>query len=148
MNDFVKELSIDWDPETLLKVMLSQPYKSWKEEEYITNKYLRISDSYIDNIREQLALAGYVPRNHFFSEMLPNTQLPIHTDISRVGAVNFPLLGDWNNSMLEFYDQDKQTLIYAYKYKVNQAVWVNTEKYHTVKNNGIQRRFIFSVSLY
>lgn len=62
MNEFVKELDIDWDPETLLKLMFNHPYKSWKAEGNIQNKYLRISDPYIDNIREQIKLAGYDPR--------------------------------------------------------------------------------------
>lgn len=148
MSNFIKELDLEWDCDTLLKVMFSHPYSSWKAEGNIPNKYLRIDDPYINNIIGNIRNLGYDPRQSFFAEMLPNTQLPIHTDISRIGAINFPLLGDWSGSLLEFYDTDKQSLLYSYQYKDSQAVWINTEVFHTVKNTGNKRRFIFSVSLY
>lgn len=148
MEHLVKELDIDWDTDTLIDLMMSSSKSQWVIEEGISNRYLRLQHTYIDGLYDSLKSIGYNPRNSFFAEMRPGTQLPVHTDFARANAVNFPLVGDWNRSPLMFYGADRQTPIYTYHYKKSQAVWINTQVPHTVANDSSSNRYILSISLY
>lgn len=148
MEHLTKELNIDWSADALIDLMMSSSRSQWVIEEGISNRYLRLQHEYIDGLFESLKELGYDPRNSFFAEMRPGTQLPVHTDFARANAVNFPLVGDWNKSPLIFYSADRQTPIYTYHYKNSQAAWINTQVPHTVANNSSGTRYILSISLY
>jgi len=149
MEHLVKQVNIYWDVNKLQDIMFSYPRSRWRRELGISNNYLRIPEhEYLDHLMYQIAELGYNPRNRYFAELLPGADLPVHTDLSRSNAVNFPVHGDWSNSPLDFYSDDRSELIYTYHYTANQAVWVNTQVPHGVKNQGTQSRFILSISLY
>lgn len=144
---FYSELDIEWDPKKLINIMMSYPGHMWKAEPGISNRYLRVDDPYIDSLITQLCGIGYDVRNKFFAEMKGLSALPIHTDLSRSNAVNFPLIGDWKNSPINFYDTQRQ-LAESYCYRPGKAVWINTQVPHNVVNNAPTMRFILSISIY
>lgn len=132
MEKLIKELDLDWSPATLQNIMFGSGTAKWRTEEGMSNRYRRFQDPDLDRILVLLRDQGFNPQNYFFAEMKPGTQLPIHTDLSRSNAVNFPLIGDWKKSVLKFYDASRESLIDTYTYKPGQAVWVNTQVPHTV----------------
>lgn len=148
MSMLFQEINLEWDSNTLLEIMFGQPRSAWKREEGISNRYLRYQHPYIEQIKNQIINLGYNPKSHFFAEMLPGTQLPVHTDFSRSNAINFPITGIWEKSPLEFFTDDRQSVIETYHYKPGTAVWINTQVPHSVKNSGNKSRFILSVSIY
>lgn len=147
-GDFYKELDIDWDPRKLTNIMLGYPSHMWKVEAGVSNRYLRINDPYIDSIMTQLQDMGYNARNKFFSEIKGKTNLPMHTDFSRSTAVNFPIVGNWEMSPINFHDKLNRSVMESYTYRPGQAVWINTQMLHSVRNLSPSPRFILSVSLY
>lgn len=149
MEHLTKQVNIYWDVNKLQEIMFSYPRSQWRREPGISNNYLRIPEhEYLDHLMDQIAEQGYNPRNRYFAELLSGANLPVHTDFSRSNAINFPVHGDWSNSPLEFYSDDRSEVIYTYHYTPKQAVWINTQVPHGVRNAGSKSRFILSISLY
>jgi len=147
MSSYFEEIDLDWDPDKLFDILQSDPIP-WVKEKNISNRYLRTKDEYIwNNLYDQIKEQGYITQGCYFAEMRPNTFLPIHKDYMRSAAINFPIVGDWDNSPLKIYNDTRTEVVAEHTYKPNQAIYFTTTDYHNVVNNSDQSRFILSISI-
>ena len=71
--------------------------------------------------------------------------LPIHRDHKRQCALNFPVVGDFDNSMNIFVDDHDQLLE---KFNGEEPALINTRQFHGVTNKTDKDRIILSVSFH
>jgi len=147
LSTFFNKVDLDWNPNTLSNILENETVP-WLKEKGIKNRYCRTKDSYIwDNLYSQLTELGYITKGCYFAEMRPNSSLDIHKDYGRSAAVNFPIIGDWDNSPLCIYDKTGKEIIAKHFYKPGEAVYFKTSDYHNVVNHSKNFRFILSISI-
>ncbi len=147
MSSYFEEINLDWDSNKLFDILQSDP-APWRKEKNVANRYCRTKNKYIwDNLYNQIKDQGYITKGCYFAEMRPNTSLSIHKDYGRSAAINFPIVGDWDNSPLRIYNDTGTDIVAEHVYKPNQAIYFATSDYHDVVNTSNQTRFILSISI-
>jgi aspartyl/asparaginyl beta-hydroxylase (cupin superfamily) len=71
--------------------------------------------------------------------------LPIHRDHNRLCALNFPVIGDFENSTNIFVDDFDEPLE---TFNGEEPALINTRQFHGVTNKTDQERIVLSVSFY
>jgi|TARA_R110000823_G_scaffold257117_2_gene378908 hypothetical protein len=71
--------------------------------------------------------------------------LPIHRDHNRLCALNFPIVGDFENSMNIFVDDFDERIE---QFNGEQPCLMNTRQFHGVTNKTNTDRIVLSVSFY
>lgn len=71
--------------------------------------------------------------------------LPIHRDHNRLCALNFPVVGDFNNSVNLFVDDFDEPIE---EFNGEEVALINTRQFHGVKNKTNFDRIVMSVSFY
>lgn len=71
--------------------------------------------------------------------------LPIHRDHNRLCALNFPVIGDFENSNNIFVDDFDEPLE---TFNGEEPALINTRQFHGVTNKTDQERIVLSVSFY
>jgi len=71
--------------------------------------------------------------------------LPIHRDHNRLCALNFPIIGDFENSTNIFVDDFDEPLE---TFNGEEPALINTRQFHGVTNKTDQERIVLSVSFY
>lgn len=71
--------------------------------------------------------------------------LPIHRDHNRLCALNFPVIGDFENSTNIFVDDFDEPLE---TFNGAEPALINTRQFHGVTNKTDQERIVLSVSFY
>ena len=156
--DYVLELPfLQWDQQGVIEFMQSHPTSSWQyerngawEDQTYINKYLRTEPNKLfDDIFAQLPELELSHTYTFFMELNPGVLLPPHTDIGRNAVINFPLIGNWEQTPVRFHNKPVMTrnsIVYEHLYTC--PTLLNVSKFHSVYNVSQQTRYMLSMSVH
>ena len=156
--DYIIELPfLQWDQQGIIAFMQSHPTSDWQHEhngwardqKYI-NKYLRTQPNKLfDDIFAQLPELELKHEYTFFMELNPKVLLQPHVDFGRSAVINFPLIGDWEQTPIRFHSTHRMTkdsVVCEHVYTC--PTMLNVSKLHSAYNVTQQPRYMLSMSVH
>ena len=143
-NLYHKKFDIAWPKELIKSYALEAEYKRGHDSAGIL---WPVDEAGVEEWDWVLALedfTGVYPERMFFSRV-HHGGLPIHRDHGRQCALNFPVTGDFENSMNIFVDDFDQIVE---QFNGEEPTLINTRQLHGVINKTSVERIVLTVSFY